>query len=153
MAYYYQEEFLNEIAGGGLYAMDVFDSTGHTTHAEGVDKINDSIYNILSTRVGERFMVPEFGSQLHKCVFEPNTAIFRDLAEFYIRQALERWEKRIQILAINVKVLEFDNIVPIEITYRIANTNMTSTFVYPFNVNSSGNPASYEQGTYTISEV
>lgn len=147
MAYYYQEEFLNEIAGGGLYAMDVFDSSRHTTHAEGVDKLNDSIYNILSTRVGERFMVPEFGSELYKCIFEPNTAIFRDLAEFYIRQALEKWEKRIQVLAVDVQVYEYDNTVPISIYYRVVNTNMTSTYVYPFNLNMNGNPNSYRQGS------
>ena len=149
MAYYYQEEFLNEIAGGGLYAMDVFTPTRHTTHAEGIDKINDSIYNILSTRIGERFMVPEFGSDLYKLIFEPNTAIFRDLADFYVRQALAKWEKRIQVLKVNVKVIEYDNVVPIEIYYRVVNTNMTSTYVFPFNVNKEGNPESYEQGTIT----
>lgn len=150
MAYYYQEDFLNEIAGGGLYAMRIFDYKKGTTHAQGVDKINDSIFNILSTRVGERFMVPEFGSELYKCIFEPNSPIFRDLTDFYIRHALDRWEKRIKVLDVNVKIIEYDNVVPVEIFYRIVSTNMTSTYVYPFNLNLQGNPNTYEQGTYTV---
>ena len=79
-------------------------------------------------------------------MFEPNTPIFRDLADFYIRQALIKWEKRIQVLKVNVLIEEYGNTVPIEIYYRVVNTNMTSTYVFPFNVNSEGNPESYTQG-------
>jgi hypothetical protein len=147
-AYYYNEDFLKEYVGCGMSTSNVFDRASLGTTVEtGIEKIQDSIYTILSTRIGERLFLPEFGSKLHTLVFEQNNSIFADLADFYIRDALSKWEHRIDVIKIDVKIETDENIVPIEIYYKIVNSNLVSTYVYPFNKNSYGEPEIYEQGT------
>lgn len=66
--------------------------SGQFNVSKSIDKINQSIYIILSTRIGTRFMLPKFGSKLHELLFEPNDFIFADLADLYIREALGVWK-------------------------------------------------------------
>lgn len=97
-------------------------------------RINDSIYSILSTRIGERPFNIEYGSRLFQLVHEPNDEILHRLLHFYTVEALKRWEKRIEI--INVSILsgyETDNnSVGIVIEYRIRNSHFKGSYVYPF---------------------
>ena len=150
MAYYYNAEFLDQYIGKGMSTTKTFDDVHLSTNViTGIDKIQDSIYNILSTKVGERLFLPEFGSRLYMLVFEPNNAIFADLADFYIRDALGKWEKRIQVTDVSVLTEQEGNIVPIEISYQITNSNIYDTYVFPFNKTIYGEPEIYEQGTIT----
>lgn len=147
MAYYYNEDFMEEFIGNGMSVTTVFDRIkANTKVISGTDKINDSIYTILSTKIGERFMLPEFGSKLYMILFEPNNYIFKDLANFYIRDALSKWEKRIEVIDVKVQTETEGNIVPIEISYKITNSNIVETYVYPFCVTEEGNPEIYRQG-------
>ena len=150
MAYYYNAEFLDQYIGRGLSTTNTFDRVKLSTNViTGIDKIQDSIYNILSTKVGERLFLPEFGSRLHTLIFEPNNAIFADLAVFYIRDALGKWERRIEVTDVSILTEQEGNIVPIEISYRITNSNIYDTYVYPFNKTIYGEPEIYEQGDIT----
>ena len=150
MAYYYNAEFLDQYIGKGLSTTNTFDRVKLSTNViTGIDKIQDSIYNILSTKVGERLFLPEFGSRLHTLIFEPNNAIFADLADFYIRDALGKWERRIEVTDVSILTEQEGNIVPIEISYRITNSNIYDTYVYPFNKTIYGEPEIYEQGDIT----
>lgn len=73
-------------AGGGLYVL-----TSPTA------VLRQSIYVILATRIGERLLNPEFGSRLPELLFEPNDIILATLGTQYIREALRRWEPRIEV--------------------------------------------------------
>ena len=155
MAYYYNSEFLDDYIGNGLTVLDTFDEVKlHPKSISGVEKIHDSIYNILSTHIGERFMMPEFGSKLHTLIFEPNNAVFADLADFYIRDALGKWEKRIEVTNVEVKIMEEGNIVPISISYRITNSNIYDNYIYPFNKASTSDELNlYREGDIQESSV
>lgn len=146
MAYYYNSQFLDECIGKGMPTENTFELL-KTRVISGEDKINDSIFNILSTKVGERFFLPEFGSKLHLALFEPNTLISRDLMEMYAREAIEKWEKRIQIVNIDVGLYNDSNIVPITIDYVIMGSNVEGSYVYPFNISRDGTPKIYEMGS------
>lgn len=129
--------FLNyqeEIIGRGLQVPNSFDTTtGRTISNSGVERINQSIYHILSTRIGTRFFIPEFGSNLYKLVFEPNDYILKDLLIRYIAEALDRWEPRINNLTVAPDLEKHENIVPVYLTYTLINTNVQGNYVYPFN--------------------
>lgn len=151
MAYYYNEEYLNKYVGNGLSTTKTFDRlTLRTNSITGIEKIQDSIFNILSTRVGERVLMPEFGSRLYLVLFEQNTPIFADLAKFYITDALSKWEKRIELDGIKVSTETEGNIVPIEISYHISGSNIRETYVYPFKVDRFGDPDMYKQGSVSL---
>ena len=97
--------------------------------------IRESIRQILGTRLGERFMRPDFGSRLHELVFESNNALLHGLARHYITEALHRWEKRILLTGIHfdTRAVTVDqHLLPIRIDYRIIAAHVQDNLVYPF---------------------
>lgn len=143
MAYYYNTEFKRECLGSGISASDMFETTtsdylGRVKVTYGEDKIKDSIYTILSTRIGERFFQPEFGSRLYTTIFEQNELIFRDLVVTYTKEALANWEKRITVNEVVVDSEVEDNIVNVRIFYQIKNSNIRDSYIYPFNLSDNG---------------
>jgi len=59
--------------------------------------VRQAILLLLSTRPGERVMRPEYGCNLHRLIFSPNDDTTAGLAIHYVRDALRRWEPRIDI--------------------------------------------------------
>ena len=78
-------------------------ATGGVAIREEEEKVKQSIGILLRTRVGEVGFVPDFGSKLNTLVFEPNDEVLKDLAELYIREALEVWERRVVIKGVEVE--------------------------------------------------
>lgn len=101
--------------------------------AEGVAKVHQSIWLILGTAQGERVMRPEFGCGIHELVFEPNTSSIRALVKVKVREALIRWEPRIDILDVAVESApEGRNHLLITVDYRLRTNNSVHNLVYPF---------------------
>ncbi len=67
-----------------------------------MDRIRQSIEQILDTEPGERIMLPEFGCGLRRYLMEPNTLTTRSAIQRDIEQALIRWEPRIQLTGVSV---------------------------------------------------
>ncbi len=62
--------------------------------------VRQALLLVLLTRPGERVMRPTYGCQLHRLVFWPNDDTTAGLAIHYVRQAVERWEPRIDRLRV-----------------------------------------------------
>jgi uncharacterized protein len=73
-------------------------AAGRFSVAEYEASVDDAIHIILSTALGERVMRPTFGCGIQDLVFAPNSAATRGMAEHYVREALMRWEPRIDVL-------------------------------------------------------
>lgn len=128
-----QNEFDNKWIGNGMQMPQPFNSTtGDININTGTDRLHQSIYYILSTIPGERFFVPEFGSKLYLVLFEPNDYITSDLIKTYVKEALDRWEPRIEVISVDPQNIGEDNVIPVTITFRIKATNMIDNYVYPF---------------------
>jgi uncharacterized protein len=69
---------------------------------DGDTAIKQSIQVIIYTIPGERVMHPEFGCELHSLIFHPANEQTAATAERYVREALERWEPRINIKELTV---------------------------------------------------
>lgn len=63
--------------------------------------IQESVTVILGTRPGERQMLPDFGCRIHELMFSPNTASTASIAQHHVRDALERWEPRIEVTKVD----------------------------------------------------
>jgi phage baseplate assembly protein W len=101
--------------------------------AEYEASVNQAIQIILSTAPGERVMRPDFGCAIHELVFAPNSATTRGMAEHYVRDALLRWEPRIEVLDVRTMTSEArDEELWIGIDYRVRTTDNRFNFVYPF---------------------
>jgi len=85
--------------------------------------IRQSILLLLSTRPGERVMRPDYGCNLHRLLFWPNDNTTAGLAIHYVRQAIERWEPRVQITRLDAIRNEFDPArLDIRLEYRLRAT-------------------------------
>jgi len=89
----------------GLAASDMeaglaFSPTGGIAMVSERASIRQAILLLLSTRPGERVMRPTYGCDLYRLVFQPNDATTAGLAIHYVRQALLRWEPRIEIVSL-----------------------------------------------------
>jgi phage baseplate assembly protein W len=85
------------VSGPGL----ALKPSGGIAMVEGDAAVRQAIMMLLSTTPGERVMRPDYGCPLNRLVFEPNDATTAGLAIHYVRQALMRWEPRVEILRLD----------------------------------------------------
>ncbi|KCZ70547.1 phage baseplate assembly protein W [Candidatus Methanoperedens nitroreducens] len=106
---------------------------GKIASSEGEDSIRESIMIILGTAKGERVMRPDFGCGINELVFAPNNTSTATLIDFYIREALLKWEPRIEVLnVITAPDKDEGNKLILNIEYMVKTTNTKSNMVYPF---------------------
>jgi uncharacterized protein len=98
----------------------------------GEESIRESIWIILATAPGERVMRPDFGCGIHHCVFEVNDAATIGQITKEVRNALVRWEPRIDVLDVDTEVKGRGEILLINVHYRVRATNNFFNLVYPF---------------------
>jgi phage baseplate assembly protein W len=68
----------------------------------GVNQIKSDLLCLLLTQPGERVMLPEFGTDLRKFIFEPNDSVIVDQVKNEISRAISIWEPRIAVKDISV---------------------------------------------------
>jgi hypothetical protein len=101
------------------------------SHAE--SRIEESIYFILGTRLGERLMQPDFGCGIHDLLFAPNNPTTHALAVEHVRRALVAHEPRIDVLHVIPETTDAEpSLLLIRIDYRIRANNAMGNLVYPF---------------------
>lgn len=71
---------------------------GGVAMVSGDAAVRQSLMLLLATLPGERVMRPDYGCPLHRIVFAPNDATTAGLAIHYVRQAVRRFEPRVDIL-------------------------------------------------------
>lgn len=67
-----------------------------------VDAIMNSLNNIFKTIPGERFLVPTFGANLRRYLFDPVSEPIASQIGSEILRAIELWEPRVTVDRINV---------------------------------------------------
>ena len=85
--------------------------------------VRQALLLLLLTRPGERVMRPTYGCELHKLLFWPNDDTTAGLAIHYVRQAVQRWEPRVDHLRVDA-TRNPDNPARLDITmeYRVRST-------------------------------
>ena len=95
--------------------------------------IQSSIEILLSTRPGERVMLPKFGCKLDEMIFEPLTTTFKTYMKDLISTAILYFEPRINVDNIELDDTgELEGRILISIEYTIRSTNSRFNFVFPF---------------------
>ncbi|MBI3284916.1 MAG: GPW/gp25 family protein [Burkholderiales bacterium] len=118
---------------GQGWAFPIQTSGGHVLFAADATDIAQAILIILQTAPGERVMLPAFGCRINELVFAAGNATATSLAQLYVKQALDRWEPRIQVTAVSASVMPQQmNCLQISVDYLIRSHNQPSNLVYPF---------------------
>jgi Bacteriophage baseplate protein W len=126
------------LGSGWKFPLQVTPSGG-VARAKYEQRVEESIYLILSTAKGERAMLPDFGCGIHELVFAPNTPNTVGLVAQQVRRALVQWEPRIDVLEIVVDAPDTEpNLLLIRVGYRIRANNSLANLVYPFYLTEGG---------------
>jgi phage baseplate assembly protein W len=118
-----QKEFLGR---GWAFPFRFDPASGSVGFSEFEENIRDCITIILSTRPGERQMLPNFGCRIHELLFAPSTATTSSTAEGHVREALGRWEHRVEVETVNA-VPDTSGALRVEVVYRIIATDAVQT--------------------------
>ncbi|MDR1735337.1 MAG: GPW/gp25 family protein [Oscillospiraceae bacterium] len=127
-------DYTKDFLGGGLaFPVGTDKASGRVRLALYEQDIKQAIHIILSTRLGERLMRPEFGSRLHEYVFAADSygtrARIREAAE----EALGLWEPRITNIEAEADFPQGSSGgFRLDIKYTVRSTNSPFNLVYPF---------------------
>ncbi len=132
---------------GFAFPLQIDPTSGGFALASYEADVQQAVFTILSTAKGERVMLPDFGCGMHDRVFSPNTASQANAVSADVREALTRWEPRIDLLDVNVSTGgPQGEALLIRIDYRIRANNAFYNTVYPFYVNDPQTLATQESG-------
>ncbi len=124
---------MNEFLGVGWRFPVAADDDGRIALADYEERIRQAIGIILDTAPGERVMRPDFGCGIHDLVFATHGAATVGRIAEAVRQALIRWEPRIDTLEVAADSdAEQPERLLIRIDYRIRATNNRFNLTYPF---------------------
>jgi len=118
--------------GKGLKFPIKVNPRGGLSPSEGPERIQDAIWLIVKTGLGERLMRPQFGSGIDSFVFQPNSAVTRAALGDAVRAALVGWEPRIELEQVRVEPAPDEpSQVAVVVEYRLRATNELFNVVYP----------------------
>lgn len=118
---------------GFRFPFQVDPSTGRVAMTSAEDDISEAIRIILRTNLGERVMLPEFGTAAGEFLFSDNRAERIAALESSVLEALEQWEPRIMDITVEASANEGSkNALDISISYTVRTTNNQFNMVYPF---------------------
>lgn len=107
---------------------------------DGEADIKSSLEILLSTKLGERVMLPNYGCNLDHLVFESMNLTMLTYLKDLVENAIIYHEPRIDLEKVMIDdSKQNEGILLIEILFRIRTTNSRSNYVYPFYINEGTN--------------
>ncbi len=123
----------NDFIGKGWRFPIKVNAQGGISLSEGPERVQDAIWVIIKTALGERVMRPQFGAGVNDFVFQPNSPAHRTELVTAIKDALAKWEPRIEMEQVRADTTEDEpSQVLVSIEYRLRTTNELFNVVYPF---------------------
>lgn len=125
-----EETFLGE---GWSFPPHFDRNTGAIITTTGVLDINQSLEILLSTKLGERIMLPNYGCNLEELLFQPLDITLKTYIRDLIKTAILYHEPRINVLKIDIDTTnELNGEILIIIEYIVRTTNSRANMVFPF---------------------
>lgn len=97
-------------------------STADITKKVDEEAIKASIRNLISTRHYERPFHPEIGCQIYSVLFELFTPLTRQVMLRTLRDVIEKFEPRVELISIRLDENPDQNDITATITFKILNT-------------------------------
>jgi uncharacterized protein len=134
----------DDFIGNGWAFPAAINRNGSVRLVTGMEEVDAAIRMILSTVPGERVMRPDFGCAMWDMLFAPLTSGTIGMIEQAVREALERWEPRIDLESVRADPDQNSDTGAVHITvaYRVKSTNDVRNLVFPFYTIPTEEPAS-----------
>ncbi|HET9505725.1 MAG TPA: GPW/gp25 family protein [Hymenobacter sp.] len=108
-------------------------SPGGVQLVVGLTDIEQSLCILLSTRLGERILAPDYGCDLTTLLFEPLNAATETRVHHLIHTAVLYHEPRIELLGVTATQPDDQpGLLLLDLAYQVRNTNSRYNYVYPF---------------------
>jgi phage baseplate assembly protein W len=102
--------------------------------------IQSSLHILLSTRLGERVMLPGYGCNMDSLVFEAMNLTLLTYMKDLVENAILYHEPRIELDKVVIDTTQQnEGLLLIEIKYMVRTTNSRYNYVYPFYLNEGTN--------------
>lgn len=101
--------------------------------------IVESIGILLSTEPGERVMLPDYGADMKQLLFEPLDTRLSAYMESMIKDAIIRYEPRVELQRVKLTPIQTEGKIDIEVDYTVVTTNTRYNNVFPYYLNEANN--------------
>jgi phage baseplate assembly protein W len=96
--------------------------TGDITKLTNIESVKRSVRNLINTNFYERPFHPEIGSNVRSVLFEPVSPIIEDILSRHIRDVIENFEPRVELININSKANIDENAYSVTIEFFVQNS-------------------------------
>lgn len=110
-----------ELLSGITYNEETFNIQGGTSNSRGNDKIKEDLKLLLTQEKGKFYPDPEFGSELHKYMFEPITDVLAREMRAEITELIGKYYPQLTIVSIDI--LSGENTIQISIHYSYSDSS------------------------------
>ncbi len=118
---------------GFLFPLSVDPATGRLAQVGDAAVVAQALRMLLRTAPGERVMRPEYGCDLRRYLFAPNTVATRRLIAEEITRAISAFENRVQLTSVDVTANEVEPAaVDIFVRYTLVRTGQPQTLADRF---------------------
>jgi len=101
--------------------------------AEGVEDIRQSLEILMGTVLGERIMLPDYGSDLQAYLFKSISNSEVHFLKELIRTAIVNYETRIELEEVQLDYSDYqEGIIKIGLNYSVETTNTRFNLVFPY---------------------
>ena len=135
------------LGSGMKFPPQIDKSTGRFVISAGEQSVKESIYLILMTQRGERWLEPQFGARLLGYSFMDTSATMLGLMKNDLTSVLLEQEPRLSDVTVSIDPTVRNGCLLINISYVIAQTNQRDNLVFPFYLNVQPEEESDEQET------
>lgn len=137
-----ERKFLGQ---GMKFPPQVDPGSGRFVLSSGAQSVKESVYMILMTHRGERWLQPGFGSRIMSYTFMDMTPTMMGIMAGDIRSVLLDQEPRISGVDVDIDPEAIDGALVISISYTISDTNTPDNLVFPFYLNAVPEEGDYEE--------
>jgi phage baseplate assembly protein W len=92
------------------------------------DAIRNSLYNLFTTRPGQKLLTPAFGSNLEQFLFESVNELNARVIGDTIYTSIRRFEPRVEVLKVQVTPNPDENLYRVLFVYKLLNMGENQTF-------------------------
>jgi uncharacterized protein len=118
---------------GWSFPPQFVEHTGEVLMTADEADIAASLEILFRTTLGERFLVPAYGLDMHEAIFEPMSTTMRTFLKDRMKTAILIYEPRITLDALDITTPDpNDGSLRVFIEYKVRTTNSRYNLVFPF---------------------
>jgi len=119
--------------GTGIKHPHEINEFGRIELEDDIDLIKQSLIILFNTPLGSEFYREDFGSNIRQAIFEPNDSVVRSLLDYFIIDAIAKWERRINVVDVKYdQPPQSPDLVNCQIIFKVKQSSEIDSFIFPF---------------------